>query len=313
MLKVRNISKTYRIKGSGEKNSIKAVDDVSFDIQAGEIVGLIGPNGAGKSTIIKLISGLAKADSGSIKIGGYDLGIDHCKALDNLGVIIEVPELDKTMTARDNLKYLARLQGGVSEEDVNRAIKFTLLEDRIDDKFEHYSLGMKQRLGLAQAIMHSPKVLVLDEPTNGMDPQWIISTRKLLLKLAKEMNVGILISSHILGELQLLCDKFLVLVNGRVVLETDKEHLKNLGLDKGQISITCVVDDIDKAKDLIKDKFGVDAQTDKNTLVVVLPVGLEPAILNKELIMNGINVRLFTVHQKSLEDIFNMAVVEASK
>ena len=191
------------------------ITDVSFSVYENDILGFIGPNGAGKTTIIKLILGLYRYDSGTVEINGYDLKKDFVKAISGVGAIIENPDLYMYMTGYENIMISAKIYN-IEKEQIDKVVKLVGLEDRINEKVSKYSLGMRQRLGIAQAIVHNPKVLILDEPTNGLDPEGIIDLNNLLKKLAQS-GMAIMISSHILSELELLCNKVCFINNGRII------------------------------------------------------------------------------------------------
>ena len=191
------------------------ITDVSFSVYENDILGFIGPNGAGKTTIIKLILGLYRYDSGTVEINGYDLKKDFVKAISGVGAIIENPDLYMYMTGYENIMISAKIYN-IEKEQIDKVVKLVGLEDKINEKVSKYSLGMRQRLGIAQAIVHNPKVLILDEPTNGLDPEGIIDLNNLLKKLAQS-GMAIMISSHILSELELLCNKVCFINNGRII------------------------------------------------------------------------------------------------
>lgn len=203
------------------------VNDVSFNLYEGDILGFIGPNGAGKTTSIKLMLGLQFFNGGSVKINGYDIRDDFAKAIVNVGAIIENPDLYMYMSGYDNLKLVARLYG-VGNERISEVVRLVGLESRIHDKVKKYSLGMRQRLGIAQAILHNPKVLILDEPMNGLDPEGIKDLKLLLQRLAKEEKMAILISSHLLSELESFCNKVCILVKGKIIKDLKIEELKQI-------------------------------------------------------------------------------------
>lgn len=191
------------------------ITDVSFSVYENDILGFIGPNGAGKTTIIKLILGLYRYDSGTVEINGYDLKKDFVKAISGVGAIIENPDLYMYMTGYENIMISAKIYN-IEKEQIDKVVKLVGLEDKINEKVSKYSLGMRQRLGIAQAIVHNPRVLILDEPTNGLDPEGIIDLNNLLKKLAQS-GMAIMISSHILSELELLCNKVCFINNGRII------------------------------------------------------------------------------------------------
>lgn len=203
------------------------INDLSLKLYQGDILGFIGPNGAGKTTSIKLLLGLQFFNGGFVKIGGYDLKKNFVSAISNIGAIIENPDLYMYMSGYDNLKIAAKLYN-VSETRLKEVIKLVGLEQRIQDKVKKYSLGMRQRLGIAQAILHQPKVLILDEPMNGLDPEGIMDLKKLLLHLAKEEHMAILISSHILSELESFCNRICIISKGSILKDTKIEDIKKV-------------------------------------------------------------------------------------
>ena len=220
LLEVKKINKSF-----GKK---QVLHNVSFTINEGEILGFIGPNGAGKTTTIKLILGLQSIDSGEVIINGYDVKKEFNKAMASVGAIVESPDLYMYLTGRQNLKLIANYYKGIKEEDINKIIKLVGLEKRIDDKVSKYSLGMRQRLGIAAALLPKPNVLILDEPTNGLDPEGIKEMRELLVKLAKEDKIAILISSHNLSELESFVTNTCIIQNGKVIKSTSVKELKKL-------------------------------------------------------------------------------------
>ena len=197
ILEIKNVSKKI-----GKKQILK---DITLEVKQGEIFGFVGPNGAGKTTLIKTMLGLYKQDSGSITINGFNIKTEFEKAMENIGAIIENPEMYDYLSGKDNLK-IYKMIGNVSDEALEEIIKTVKLENRINNKVKTYSLGMRQRLGLAQALISNPKLLILDEPTNGLDPIGIKELRELLKKISKEKNISVFVSSHILSEIELMCD-----------------------------------------------------------------------------------------------------------
>ena len=220
VLECKNLNKKI-----GKKDILK---NVSLEVQEGDILGFIGPNGAGKTTTIKLILGLQKITSGEVKINGYDIKRDFEKAIERVGTIVENPDLYMYMSGLENLKIIARLYKNVDQKRVEEVIKLVGLENRIKDKVSKYSLGMRQRLGIAQAILHKPNLLILDEPTNGLDPEGIKQLRDLLTKLAKEEKMAILISSHNLAELESFCNKVSIIQNGEIIETSTLEEAKRV-------------------------------------------------------------------------------------
>ncbi len=212
VVEVKNLNKTY-----GKK---KVLDNVSFYVKPNEIVGFIGPNGAGKSTTMKCICNLIYPDSGEIMINGYDLFKEREKALGAQAALIESPGLYQDMTGRENINLIARLRS-IPKERVEEIYDFTEIGEALDRKVSGYSMGMKQRLGLGIAIMSKPKFIILDEPTNGLDPTGIIHLRNTLQRLIKEEDISILFSSHQLGEVEKLADRIICINKGKLI-ETPK-------------------------------------------------------------------------------------------
>ena len=203
------------------------VNDVSFDLYEGDILGFIGPNGAGKTTTIKLILGLQILNGGEVKIAGFDLKNDFIKAISSVGAIIENPDSYMYMSGYDNLKIATKLHN-ISHNRILEVAKLVGLEKRIHDKVKKYSLGMRQRLGIAQAIIHNPKLLILDEPMNGLDPEGIKDLKVLLKKLAQEENMAILISSHLLNELENICNCVCIMSEGKIIKKLDMNELEEI-------------------------------------------------------------------------------------
>jgi len=189
-------------KRLGKREIIKGI---SFNVKEGEIFGFLGPNGAGKTTTIRMLVGLISANSGSIAIMGQDIKKHKEKALSHVGAVVENPELYTYLSGRQNLELVAKIRR-VPLSAIDEVVELVQLTDRINDKVKKYSLGMKQRLGLAAALLSKPKLLILDEPTNGLDPTGILDFREIVRKAARETKTAVFISSHILSEVQELCD-----------------------------------------------------------------------------------------------------------
>lgn len=230
VLEVSHLSKTF-----GKR---KVLDDVSFTIYEGDIVGLIGPNGAGKTTLIKTILNLYKIDSGSVAICGYNIPKNLENALSKIGCIVENPDMYQNISGRKNLEITALVNQVKDKDYIEKLIRFVKLEDRIDDKVKKYSLGMKQRLGLINALMKRPKLLILDEPTNGLDPMGMKELREILRKINREENMSILISSHILSEVENICDSILMMEEGKIKSSFGIEEVKyqNISLEDAYFS-----------------------------------------------------------------------------
>lgn len=296
-LSIKNLNKTL-----GKRHILH---DISFDIYEGEVFGFLGPNGAGKTTTIKLITGLLNIDEGNIEIGGYSLKSNYEKALANIGGIVENPEMYKYMTGMENLKYYARMRDGVTQERIDEVVKLVGLSNRINEKIKRYSLGMRQRLGVAQALLHRPRLLLLDEPTNGLDPAGIKELRDILKKLAHEENICVLVSSHLMSEMELMCDRVGIINNGKMVgVYTVEEMIRESAGENNEYVYN--VDNVEKATAVFSDvEYRI---SDENYIEAVISGGNAEdklAELNRKLIENG--VKLYTVspkEKKKLEDVF---------
>lgn len=198
----------------GGKEIIRSLD---FELRRGEVFGFLGPNGAGKTTTIRMLVGLIKPTSGTIRVCGYDIGRQFPEAMKHLGCIVENPELYGYLSGWSNLQYFARMMEGIGESRIREVVELVGLSARIHDKVKTYSLGMRQRLGIAQALLGRPKVLILDEPTNGLDPSGIREMREFIRFLAEKEGLSVFVSSHLLSEIQLMCDRVAIISKGRVV------------------------------------------------------------------------------------------------
>lgn len=287
----------------------KIIKGVTFEVKEGEIFGFLGANGAGKTTTIRMLVGLIKPDSGSITIMGHDIQKNLVKALRQVGAIVENPDLYKDLTGRENLKVFARMYGKVSKEKIEEVIDTIGLKERIDDKVKKYSLGMKQRLGLGQALLCSPKLLILDEPTNGLDPVGIYEFRNIVRKLARENNTAVFISSHILAEIEQICDRVAFVQSGTI---SAVEELSNLTKEDTLDRISIVTHERDKCKkELTKLPFVHEIEErDRDILLTVDKDSLAnimEKILEKNIYIEGIQ----KTHD-NLEERF-MKMVEGGK
>ena len=206
---VSHLSKHYR--------ELLAVDDLSLEVPAGEFFGFLGPNGAGKTTTIRMLVGLARPDHGSVRIRGFDLSRDFARAMAHVGSIVESPDLYGYLTGRQNLLHFARMLPDGAEARIPELAGLVALEERLDEKVEAYSLGMRQRLGIAQALLGAPDLLILDEPANGLDPAGIREIRRLVRLLASERGIAIFVSSHLLSEVEQMCDRVTIIHRGRAL------------------------------------------------------------------------------------------------
>lgn len=224
ILEVRNITKVYKDR--------KVLSDISFDVYAGEIFGFLGPNGAGKTTLIRIICGMTPPTSGEIFICGKSVQNEFEKAVINLGAMIENSQVYNYMTGYQNLVYYANLYGKIDHEKIDEIVDMVDMTGRIHDMVRTYSYGMRQRIALAQAMLHRPKLLVLDEPTNGLDANGVIELRQTLKILSAKQKVAILVSSHILSEMEQLCNTFAVVDNGNILEIRSMAEIKQSNEDK---------------------------------------------------------------------------------
>ena len=201
------------------------IENISFSVDKGEVVGLIGPNGAGKTTIIKSILGLINLTEGKVTINGYDIKKDFVKAIEKVGAIVENPDAYMYLSGYDNLKITANNYKGITKSRIEEVAKIVGLENRIKDKVSTYSLGMRQRLGIAEAIINNPELLILDEPTNGLDVEGIIEIRNLIKNLSHQ-GIAIIISSHNLTEIDNLCNRIIAIKNGKMIVDETIDEFK---------------------------------------------------------------------------------------
>lgn len=281
-------------KKIGKKYILKKI---SFEVKKGEIVGFIGPNGAGKTTTIKLILGLQKVTKGNVEINGYDVKKDFEKAIYRVGAIIENPDVYTYLTGYENLKIAQEYYKNIPNQRIDEVVKIVGLKDSIMNKVSKYSLGMRQRLGIAQAILHKPQLLILDEPTNGLDPEGIIEIRNLLKKLVFEENIGILISSHNLSEVENICDKVCIIKSGKIIDEKDIKELKSQNLEECYIIEN---EDSYKVRKLISTKSEI---IDKQHIKIFTSKEQVPKIV-KQLEKNDVLIYTITKKDISLEEAF---------
>lgn len=280
------------------------VDHLSFDIPRGEVFGFLGPNGAGKTTSIRMMVGLMSISEGQVLVHGIDVEKNFSQAMKHIGCIVENPELYKYLTGHQNLRHMARMSQGVTAARIDEVVQLVGLQNRIHDKVKTYSLGMRQRLGLAQALLHKPSILILDEPTNGLDPAGIRELRDHLRKLAKDEGMAVIVSSHLLSEMELMCDRIAVIQNGKLI---QVERMGDMGLSGDQEQSTVFeVDDAATAKTLLEEHFGVAAEVDGSTpskISLVLAREQVPEAV-QVLIERGLRLYEVKAQRKTLEDTF---------
>ncbi|MFD1426490.1 ABC transporter ATP-binding protein [Kroppenstedtia sanguinis] len=292
ILLVENVSK--RIGGQ------EIVTDLTFDVRPGEIYGFLGPNGAGKTTTIRMLVGLIRPTRGTVQIGGYDLRKEPLQALLHVGCIVENPEMYPYLTGRENLEIFGRMNDEIIPERIGEVARLVELEQRIDDKVNTYSLGMRQRLGIAQALLGKPKLLILDEPTNGLDPSGIREMRRFIRQLAREEGISILISSHILHEVQLLCDRVAIINKGRIIQSGPVDQLL-----EGDPPVEWELSPLDQGVQVLESLPGVtvlESREEGHVFTRMPEDQIHDA--NQKLLHAG--VRVLTIHRKhpTLEDIF---------
>lgn len=287
VLVVSNLKKSF-----GKKEIIK---DISFQIKKGEIFGFLGPNGSGKTTTIKMLVDLISMDSGSITIMGHDIKKDREAALKEVGAVVESPELYSYLSGYENLMQIARIRK-IPKERVNYIVELVGLSGRIKDKMKKYSLGMKQRLGLAAALLSDPQLLILDEPTNGLDPNGIIELRSILKKLAREKGMAVFVSSHILAEIQQLCDTVAFIEDGII---TSVESMTTVN---DTIVYEIEVENREGILDTLQNITGISniSATEKGFIFELIE--RKPSQVLKDIINAGVEVDSFSKHTKELEE-----------
>jgi ABC-2 type transport system ATP-binding protein len=275
------------------------IKDVSFELDRGEILGLLGPNGSGKTTILKMLVGLIKPNKGDIFIEGFHLSKEFEKAIAHVGAIIETPEMYEYLTGNDNLVHFFRMSEDFSYERMKEVIDLLDMQSYINNKVFTYSLGMKQRLGLAQAILHHPSVLLLDEPTNGLDPAGMKDLRMYLRKLADEYGVAIIISSHILAEVEMLCDSVMIIDDGVCI---ERAQINQIQEESGDIhTFSFELLNAQNIESILEGLHHIQLHSNGFT-VELTPQGV--ADLNTFLVENKINVIGIERIGNPLEDLF---------
>ncbi|MER2255975.1 MAG: ABC transporter ATP-binding protein [Priestia megaterium] len=276
--------------------------DVSLSVERGEIFGLLGPNGSGKTTLIRTVVGLIKETKGTITVNGFPLKEQFTSAMKSIGAIIENPEFYDYLTGYQNLKHFANMHEGITSERLDEVIALVKLENSIHAKVKTYSLGMRQRLGVAQAILHKPALLLLDEPTNGLDPAGMREFRTYLQTLCREEGISILIASHLLKEVEALCDRVGIIQDGELKAVQDLSPNRQ---DQGMY-VEFEVSDVQKAAELLSQEFEV---TMRPHIIDVAIVKEQIPAVNKKLVDSDILVYRITPVYETLEDSF-MSVTE---
>ncbi|EAG1934274.1 ABC transporter ATP-binding protein [Listeria monocytogenes] len=286
-LQVTNLHKKIRKR--------EIIKGISFEVMPGEVFGFLGPNGAGKTTTIRMIVGLIKPTSGTILIGGKDIRKNFTEAMRGLGSIVENPEFYTFLTGQENLAYFARMDSSIKKERIQEVTELVGLEKRINDRFSTYSLGMRQRLGIAQALLSSPKLLILDEPTNGLDPSGIHEMRDFIRALARNEGISVLVSSHLLSEIELLCDRVAIMTDGTIIKTDQVSHLLS-----SRAQLRWRVTPFEQAKAFLESVTEVEVDGE----YLVTAMNEESAEWNEQLVAKGIKVHEIDKRKPSLEDLF---------
>lgn len=286
-----------RLQGVTKKIGSKTlVSNLTLDIPPGQIFGFLGPNGAGKTTTIRMMVGLISISSGDVLISGHSIKNNYKEAIASVGAIVENPEMYKFLSGYQNLKQFARMVPGVSKQRIDEVVELVGLGQRIHDKVKTYSLGMRQRLGVAQALLNRPKLLVLDEPTNGLDPQGIRELRDYLRLLCREEGTTVFVSSHLLSEMELMCDSVAIIQNGQLLEVKQLKEVGNVTMPIGETLFE--VGDAEAALALIGQG------TLKSGGLVVEAAREDIAEFNARLVAGGIKVYSIKSLARTLEDQF---------
>lgn len=289
-IEIRSISKQI--------NKKMVIDDISLNIRKGEVFGLLGPNGAGKTTLIRMIVGLISTTKGDVIINGKSIKDNFEEAIEGIGALVESPALYTNLSGYRNLKIFSNMYKDISDKDIKEVIKLVNLENGINERVKNYSLGMKQRLGIAIALLHNPSVLILDEPTNGLDPEGIHDLRNYLRELASKRQTTVIVSSHLLSEMELMCDRFAIINKGKVINVTSKDVYTNTALTQ---EYTIEVDNSIKAFNILKDSYK--AQLFENNIKLNIARDFIPEIVS---VLTKNEIKLYSIIPKanSLEQYY---------
>jgi len=291
VLKTNNLTKTFKKK--------KAVDSLNLEVLKGDVFGFLGPNGAGKSTTIRMLFGLIFPDYGDIEIFGKSLKNNRRNALKDVGGIVEKSDFYLYLTGYKNLELLSSLSGKVDKKRIFEVLEIVGLKERAHDKVKTYSHGMKQRLGIAQALVSNPKLIILDEPTNGLDPQGMKEIRDLIKELSSSQNITVFISSHLLNEIEQIATRMAIINQGKLITQG---YVKDL-LNSEETKFFFKIDDKEKATNILAEKFSI---TDITTLEDGLECKLKNDIIpyvNKSFVESNIKVYAITP-KRTLEEYF---------
>jgi ABC-2 type transport system ATP-binding protein len=277
------------------------IDNLTFNVNPGEVFGFLGPNGAGKTTTIRMLFGLISITEGEILINGHSIKSDYESAIAKVGGIVENPEMYKYLTGYQNLIHYSRMYKDIPKKRIDEVIDLVGLDKRVHDKVKTYSLGMRQRLGLAQALLHKPSLIVLDEPTNGLDPAGIRELRNYLRSLAEKENIAVFVSSHLLSEMELMCDRIGIIQNGKLV---DIQMVNDLLSKEKTVRMTFKVDNALKAKECLEKMFtGLETTLTGNSIELMIDSEEVPNVIIA-FVKQNIKVYAAETASKTLEDKF---------
>lgn len=278
----------------------KVIDKINLSVEPGDIYGFLGQNGAGKTTTIRMVLGLIRPDSGTINLCGYNIKNNLKEALSNVGAIVETPTFHTYMSAYENLKLTARLFPNINENRIMEVLDIVGLKSRLRDKVKVYSLGMKQRLGIARALLCNPKLMVLDEPTNGLDPQGMKEIRDLITNLSKDKSINFFVSSHLLHEIEQICNKVGIIKEGNLVVQGNVRELLNTDYERIEI----IVQDRKSTINVLKQASFVKEIKDSGKNIEVIISKGEKINLNQYLVSKNIIIEQLLVRENSLEEYF---------
>ncbi|MHA6252812.1 ABC transporter ATP-binding protein [Oceanobacillus sp. CAU 1775] len=301
-MQLKNVSKRI-----GKKEIIK---DLSFTINKGEVFGLIGPNGAGKTTTIRMMVGLMSITEGDVHILGNSIKSNFKEAVREVGAIVENPELYPFLTGAQNLQQYARMIPGITQADIDEAVSLVGLEKALKEKVGRYSLGMRQRIGIAQALLHKPSVLILDEPTNGLDPAGIREIRQYIRRLATEQGVAVIISSHLLAEIELMCDRIGVIKNGELVAIQDVKDNVTAG-ETALVQVEMEATPVDKALEIVQTKTPATVVNEKLSFQIEkenIPVLIQ-SLVEQNILIYSVSATKATLEDKFF-DLIGENVIE---
>lgn len=301
IIEVESLTKSYK--------NLLAVDSLALNVYKGDIFGFLGPNGAGKSTTIRMLLTLIRPDSGSINLFGKSLKIERKSILGNIGALVEKPDFYNYLSAYKNLEILSRLSAKeIKKKRIMEILEIVGLASRKDSKVKTFSHGMKQRLGLAQTLLHDPELIILDEPSTGLDPQGMKEIRDLIIRLSKEENKTVFLSSHILSEVEHIANRMIIINKGKSIVEGSVQEL----LKSSELKVTIEVTELEAAKNLVSSSGWVNKLDSVSNNQMYFKISSEEiAELNKYLVQNNISVNA-VIPKRSLEEYFLKITEEAT-